>query len=1031
MNLLTTILAISFLNGAVDSDYNIWPITWPLMTDGGIDPVTAIQNGYGDWCTILQGEVEGPHPGLDFAADISDDVVNPLLQTCYSLGYGIGNYPEEHILVISPDTLVDYGWTLGHIYAEQAQLDTWHPDSTQTTWSPGDSISHCGIQTQHPWRHLHLSWVEDWNYPPDPGYSVPGYTNPFDHIVADLIGYDEISFKMLFYERVYIGSNSGAWFMPNGAETPGQFSGAPGNPDYKMFQDIVSGAIDIAVSPFSAFQGISDYDSAGVYSVSFEILRQDPISLAYLPAAPDTGDFGQRWLMQMRDELPFGDTDEFRALFLDGNLPVIGGTQYWDRFESAYIVTNSGALDPSSWTTGWDNVWTDTSIVNDWVNGICQGAWDTFLANPEISVDPTQNSEAFFPDGRYAVEVTAVSHGSRDTAIDTLPVNDLSLPDPQVEGIVVDNFLPFIVRVAAYEWDPAADNCHKIYAGYWKDVDPAEVLMEDSEYLESLRAQLHTLQSEDRSNTLQSFCMVDLAESSGHSLVDQYNLVESTTLSPDYLETMSDFEPGCCLDEGIGQDPVEFLMDEIARVENQLICKLDSDRTFDFRVYDYLPMDGQSLVLQVFYSEPTMIENSNGQMITDMLHFEGIIGGATTWLSNNHGRFGRLPRNFQLPLTSDNTAGSEMKSGNTLFDSSYVVHYIFKGALPQEYVGNIQLYFGDDKTIGGGPVDLAWNTMDSDPAFKAETRENYGPFSYVNFSEGPDTNYVWNPPNWHRISNTVYGTVGIEQDLVATVNLNSIGLADAQFLGDCDYWCGFWMYKQNSKGVTVYIVKPDGSTIPFNFSFVSASHGDVSTPTTSDGRYLFMAGHFGSVPGITGSNAIRIDAVEGSVFNHRICKGHAWIAGSIAYISVAELSVVYEEHDNALFSYGYYYAPFPECFNNGEVTLPPYPVSNDISTLLPPLDCIAEISENRMPLIEIQENPARSNLGIVFRAEPTQEYELVIYDITGRRVLIDSGVFASADSRLDIDVSNIPSGVYLLRIRTGDLEVVRTVSVIH
>ncbi|MCD4701711.1 MAG: hypothetical protein K8S24_07625, partial [Candidatus Aegiribacteria sp.] len=528
MILLKLILALSTAHTSAASRTIIWPITWPLIADSGSVPVTRVQNGYGDWCTIA----EGPHPGLDFSADLTDNVVNPSFQKCYSLGYGTESHPEEHILVLGHTTSDDYGWTLGHIYC----WDPWTDWSLGSSWNSGDSISFCGLDASQPgpWRHLHLSWVEDWVDPPPVGYSIPGYTNPFDHIVADLTGYDEISFKRPFYERVYIGSNSGAWFMPNGAEKPGQFSGAPGNPDDQLFQNIVSGAIDIAVSPFSAFLGISDYDSAGVYSVSYEILRQNPITLIYLPAASGAGNFGERFLMQMRDELPYGNSDEFRAIFLDGNLPVIGGTQYWDRFESAYIVTNSGALDPTSWTTGWDNVWTNIGFVNNWTTGICQGAWDTNLQLPPNTGEAQTNADAFFPDGKYAVKVTAVSHGSGDTGIDTLPVDDLSLPDPQVEGVVVDNFLPHIERVAVYSWDPAASTCYLIYEGYWEDIDTDRVRERESEHL----------------------------------------------------------EPGCCLDERIGQDPVDLLLEEIARVENQQTFDTDTTRELIDETYRYLPGPG-------------------------------------------------------------------------------------------------------------------------------------------------------------------------------------------------------------------------------------------------------------------------------------------------------------------------------------------------------------------------------------------------------------------------------------------------------
>ena len=103
--------------------------------------------------------------------------------------------------------------------------------------------------------------------------------------------------------------------MPDGKESAAQILDLT---DYSLFQDVISGAVDIAVAPFSAFQGLSERDSAGVYSVAYQIIRQNPFTLSYLPAAPDTGNFGQRWLMEMRDELPTGDSPGYRAIFPDG-----------------------------------------------------------------------------------------------------------------------------------------------------------------------------------------------------------------------------------------------------------------------------------------------------------------------------------------------------------------------------------------------------------------------------------------------------------------------------------------------------------------------------------------------------------------------------------------------------------------------------------------------------------------------------------------------------------------------------------------
>jgi hypothetical protein len=353
-----------------------------------------------------------------------------------------------------------------------------------------------------------------------------------------------------------------------------------------------------------------------------------------------------------------------------------------------------------------------------------------------------------------------------------------------------------------------------------------------------------------------------------------------------------------------------------------------------------------------------------------------------------------------------------------------------------EYIGLIKLFFGDNNTntIRGGPVDLAWHKMDSYPGTVAEARSNYGPFSNQGYEIGPDCNYVagCSPDYYHNTgTDIVYGYVF--SDLVVSIDLQTIGLEDGVFLGDCDYWCGFWMldHTLGVKGFDVYIVKPDGTKIPFHFSEPSATYGDIQYPTTSDGRYLWLAGHWGSCPGTTGTNAIRIDAESGSVYHRNVCRGYAWIEGTIAYISVAHLVEVYEDTDRALFHYGYYTIPYdPGSGVSGEVTLPSTKLNEDFS-LSQSLDDQTEVSENRFPVVEIQGNPISSNLGIICNSSTAQEYELVIYDISGRQVLVDSGVFTSTDSSVDIGVSNLPSGVYLLKIRTGDTEVMRTVSIIH
>jgi len=201
-------------------------------------------------------------------------------------------------------------------------------------------------------------------------------------------------------------------------------------------------------------------------------------------------------------------------------------------------------------------------------------------------------------------------------------------------------------------------------------------------------------------------------------------------------------------------------------------------------MFKYLPMDGKSLILQVFYSEPIDRE------IIDKVYFRSYMGPDTSSFEFD---LVRLPPNFSIePLVSHCDQPVLMNEDNPLIDSSNVVYYIFEPQLPSHYMGNILLYFGPEEPSEElGPRDLGGNPMDSDPAFRAAPREDYGPFSYANFSEGQDVHYKWDPPNWSYDSNTNTATGMVGSSCIAQVNLDAIGLAPGLFLGDCDYYCGF------------------------------------------------------------------------------------------------------------------------------------------------------------------------------------------------------------------------------------------------
>ncbi|MCD4700411.1 MAG: hypothetical protein K8S24_01000, partial [Candidatus Aegiribacteria sp.] len=110
--------------------------------------------------------------------------------------------------------------------------------------------------------------------------------------------------------------------------------------------------------------------------------------------------------------------------------------------------------------TCYDNIWDsiDPSQVNDWINEeYNRGCWDTWLRSPSnggsaVYPEAYANEHAAFPDGRYAVEITATSHGGVVSS-QLLPSECILRPDAPVRGIIVDNYVPHVDSVIVYNDD--------------------------------------------------------------------------------------------------------------------------------------------------------------------------------------------------------------------------------------------------------------------------------------------------------------------------------------------------------------------------------------------------------------------------------------------------------------------------------------------------------------------------------------------------------------------------------------------------
>ncbi len=328
---------------------------------------------------------------LTFASSAIDQVLSPFDQTMYSLGADYHPDPDYIGYMVGIGLKnTDDGWAFIHLgddTYEQARANDWCEKHKRGTEFPARMvIDKCSQYGSMP-LHIHVQWSHWSFYSAWPGgyrllNSWETLENPFDFFATGVLsGYDQISFKKVWTELEWFlvqppqpsqATNRGIFFLPNGIKTYPAYINSLGISQKSLFQNIIHGVIDIAVSPYSEQSAYQDNEGCGVYSVGFEIFRENPFSLEWESTQSDEGDWGYREIFQAEGQIvnPNISPNIYNALFLDGSY-----------FNNAYIVTNCGVYDPS----GWNNVYTDSGCTNSWADGICQGAWDTFLAKPEIS----------------------------------------------------------------------------------------------------------------------------------------------------------------------------------------------------------------------------------------------------------------------------------------------------------------------------------------------------------------------------------------------------------------------------------------------------------------------------------------------------------------------------------------------------------------------------------------------------------------------------------------------------------------------
>lgn len=415
------------------------PITWPVSDNFPI-------KGYGDY----NGSLDDFHGALDFPADSGEAV--------------IAAYPwlDNYVIVLNPGAVSDAivmlsenitdprGWTYEHIDASL-------PDYAlvQDSLLERRVIAPCCDHELG--RHVHLTYLTKESFDPtSPLYLLqPGYFSPFDFLVPNGNTYDIAAFGPTRpgMNGVF-ASNRGIFFQRDGWVL-GAIAG---------FQDRVYGAVDIVVRPYNMYVDLPSRDSCGVKSVKYRILSQDPYFSDPFPYIPH-GFCNWRILFDMDGYIPDDGIEypmpEFCKVFFGSG----------QQFDNNICLTNCGPLNSLSEDSCLQNVWIDDyDREADWEDYLfCRGAWDTRLGQFSVFPLSPDNWYAAFPDGRYAVEVTAESQDSELFTTEILPVANIDEPytDSDVIGIIVDNYAP---HLSGFELYQMPDFC-RIISGYFQYID--------------------------------------------------------------------------------------------------------------------------------------------------------------------------------------------------------------------------------------------------------------------------------------------------------------------------------------------------------------------------------------------------------------------------------------------------------------------------------------------------------------------------------------------------------------------------------
>lgn len=385
--------------------------------------------GYGDNNGIAEF-----HTGLDFQACIMELVFVPSPgQEHYVVEVYDQAGIDNVIVVLSPGPdSSETGWAYEHLDYSSPLINP--PSQGDVLLSSTTTLTTCMPANGDEPQHVHLARYDDWKwneYQPGEWHLVQ---NSLYNVFMDLdIGITMYDYPVFTSVENYTGGETGIVFMPDESTID------------PLSRDRIFGRVDMLVSVANRFWFVEpeDQDNCSVGAIRYRILEWNRWEEQFEP----TYECDWRIVFDMLGFLP-GALDMINP-YTDEFLRIYKWTP--SKYDNVQCITNCGTL--NNVTDCLDNVWVNLyNRALDYAAGqYCRGAWDTRIGG-QIRADC--NKDAWFKDGRYAIEVEAISQGSRFSLIDTLPVTSFSdnLDDRgNTSEIIVDNYWPFISGLWLYD----------------------------------------------------------------------------------------------------------------------------------------------------------------------------------------------------------------------------------------------------------------------------------------------------------------------------------------------------------------------------------------------------------------------------------------------------------------------------------------------------------------------------------------------------------------------------------------------------